>query len=176
MEANIWLAVKADGTLWAFGKDAHIYTGAPPSAFAIPIQIGINSDWISVRSSEYGILVGMGARYGHLLRKRDGSFWNLFVPGFTAGLPLTPLPARLQPLELPKKAVAGDIGGGTTAVVTLDGEVWALGTVLGEQKSYPWHRRWMHDLRMGKIFRTPAQPVRDQPWRIRNVEPGDPPK
>lgn len=176
VEDNIWLAVKADGTLWAFGKVAHIYTGAPPSAFAMPIQIGTNSDWLSVRSSEYGMLVGMGARYGLLLRKRDGSFWNLSVPGFTPGPPFTPLPARLQRLDLPTGAVAGDIGGGTAAVVTIEGEVWALGTVLGERASNLWLRRWMHDLRLGKIVRTPAQPVRDHPWRIRNIPPEDPPK
>jgi alpha-tubulin suppressor-like RCC1 family protein len=32
VDYNLWLAVKADGTLWAWGQLAHAYTGAPQSA------------------------------------------------------------------------------------------------------------------------------------------------
>ncbi len=162
---NIWLAVKADGTLWAFGKDAHLLTYVVLSASATPTQVGTNSDWASVSTG----------RLSHLLRKRDGSFWTLTRAYADWELKM------FRPLGLPKEAIGGDTGGGAFAAVTLDGEVWAQGAVLGERTSKDRilqfiarlgsRIRWLRDLgdRPEKVYR-------DKPWPVRNIDPGDPPK
>ncbi len=172
VDYNIWLVVKADGTLWAFGQNAHGYTGAPRSYSAIPGQIGTDTNWMSVASS----------RYGNVMRKRDGSFWKLSEESkFTPRPPSAPGSTLLQRLDLPTEAVAGDITGGATAAVTLDGEVWAQGVVLGERTGkdrmlqtiarFGSRINWLSDLgdRLEKVYR-------DQPWVIRSIEPDDPPK
>ncbi len=165
VDYNIWLAVKSDGTLWAFGQIAHAYTGAPPSAYATPMRIGTNSDWMSVSSS----------RYGHLLRRRDGSFCNMSTPDQSPGS------AKFQDLKLPANGVTADTGGGAFAVVTREGEVWASGAVWGERTGkdrilqtiarFGSRISWLRDLgdRPEKVYR-------DKPWPVRNIDPGDPPK
>lgn len=172
VDYNIWLAVKSDGTLWAFGQNAHGYTGAPRGSFAIPGQIGTDTNWVSVSSS----------RYGNLMRKRDGSFWKLSEESeFTPRPPTAPGSAPMQQLGLPKEAVAGDITGAATAVVMLNGEVWAQGVVLGERTGKD--RILQTVARLGSriswlsdLGARPEKVYRDQPWVIRNIEPGDPSK
>lgn len=172
VDYNIWLAVKSDGTLWAFGQNAHGYTGAPRSSFAIPKQIGTDTNWISVSSS----------RYGNLMRQRDGSFWKLSEESeFTPRPPSAAGSALLQRLDLPKEAVAVDIAGGATAAVTLDGKVWAHGVVLGERTAkdrilqtiarFGSKISWLRDLgtRTENVYR-------DKPWPVRNIEPDEPAK
>src|SRR5439155_1697793 len=74
---NIWLAIKSDGTLWAWGRNAHVLTGASASAGDAPSQIGTNTDWQACSCS--------GGGYYHVLRKRDGAFWVMDAPDQTYG-------------------------------------------------------------------------------------------
>ena len=163
VDYNLWLAVKADGTLWAFGQRAHAYTGALPTSFAIPKRIGTNTDWISVSAS----------RYGQLLRRSDGSFCFMTVTN------LNPGSVTFQDLNLPAIAVAADTGGGAVAAVTRDGEVWGWGAILGKQTSKDRLLQsiarlgarvsWLRDLgdHSEKIHR-------NEPWILRNTAPDDP--
>jgi alpha-tubulin suppressor-like RCC1 family protein len=155
VDYNLWLAVKTDGTLWAFGKDAHAYTGGLPSDFATPTRIGTNSDWMSVSTG----------RFGHFLRKRDGTFWRLgqfLGPGASD---------QLAPLDLPKDALDGDTCGGAVAVITRDGEVRAWGSALGERTSKVRLLDWLsnHGFRSGQ--RQWEKNQRDNPWSIHNIDP-----
>lgn len=61
-------AIKSDGTLWAWGREAHVFTGADASANSSPMRVGVDSDWRAC------------AHFAHhcpLFMKRDGSLWVL---------------------------------------------------------------------------------------------------
>jgi alpha-tubulin suppressor-like RCC1 family protein len=61
------LALKADGTLWAWGNDysGQLGDGATETSRSVPIRVGTDSDWIAV-----------GAGYAHSVGlKADGSLW-----------------------------------------------------------------------------------------------------
>jgi alpha-tubulin suppressor-like RCC1 family protein len=61
--------IKSDGTLWAWGRQAHFYTGAPnASANSSPVRVGTDSDWRACASFVQSCTVFM---------KRDGSLWVL---------------------------------------------------------------------------------------------------
>jgi len=161
---NIWLAVKDDGTLWAWGRNAYILTGAAQDACEIPTQIGNDTDWQSVCSSKGSL--------GHLLRKRDGTFWRIMNP-----LENNPRPVK-DKVALPPNIVAWSAGGGAIAAIAQDDEVWTCGAILGEHG--PKHR-FLHLAeevcwRLGwKVQWQYDRPriVRDQPWQLRNVDPSD---
>lgn len=161
---NIWLAVKADGTLWAWGRIAPYSTGAPESSTDIPVQIGTNTDWKCVDSSRGG--------YFHLLQKRDGSFWVMDAPTHDhASL-------CFRPVEIPRDSVAFDAGGGAIAVMTKNGEVWTWGTVLGYHPPKDRFKRALAELcwRFGwKVsWGVNQAPVtRPEPWQLRNLDPDD---
>ena len=38
-------AIKSDGTLWSWGREAPIYSGSAPGLIATPAQIGTETDW-----------------------------------------------------------------------------------------------------------------------------------
>ena len=113
---NLWMAVKSDGTLWAWGHHAQTFTGNR-SDWRTPVQIGRDADWVSVCSSADG--------WHHLLEKRDNSFWILESANDS------PVSVKLRKIELPPNVVASAAGGGAIAVVTQDGQVWTCGTLLG---------------------------------------------
>jgi len=160
---NLWLAVKSDGTLWAWGRDAHPFTGASPDACETPTQVGHETDWQSIRSSS-------GGGYD-LLRKRDGTFWIMDASHEDR-------PVKFSKVGLPPNIVAWDAGGGAVAAITRDGEVWTCGTVLGQHGTMyrfvgfaenlcwrvGWKVRWTYP---------PTRIVRAQPWRLRNFDPND---
>jgi alpha-tubulin suppressor-like RCC1 family protein len=61
-------AIKSDGTLWAWGREAHVFTGADATANSSPMRVGADSDWCAC------------AHFAHhrpLFMKRDGSLWVL---------------------------------------------------------------------------------------------------
>ncbi len=160
---NLWLGIKSDGTLWAWGKNAHLFTDAPQSACETPTQIGTNTDWQSVSSS-----IGGTFHLFHLLRKRDGSFWIMHAPNYSN--------MSFKRVDFPKDIVAFDGRSGTAAVLTRDGEVWTCGIVLGKQttKDKVWNflREQLYRLFGKKIpWQQPATITRDEPWQLRNVEP-----
>ena len=159
---NIWLAVKDDGTLWAWGRNAYILTGAAQDACEIPTQIGNDTDWQSVCSSKGGL--------GNLLRKRDGTFWRIINPSEN-----NPKPVKDR-VALPPNIVAWDAGGGAIAAITQHGEVWTCGAILGQHGSkyrflqsveglcwrLGWKVQWQYDR---------PRILREQPWQLRNVDP-----
>ncbi|HEX5221879.1 MAG TPA: hypothetical protein VFZ59_20105 [Verrucomicrobiae bacterium] len=161
---NIWLAVKADGTLWAWGRVAHIFTGAPETSADIPVQIGTNTDWRCVSSSRGGSM--------HLLQKRDDSFWVMDAPTYDHAS------VRFRQIELPHNIVAFDLGGGAVAAMTKDGEVWTWGTVLGYHSPKDRFMRTLAGLcwRLGwkvswGVNQTPV--TRQEPWRLRTLDQDD---
>jgi hypothetical protein len=160
---NLWLAVKSDGTLWAWGRDAHTFTGASPDACEIPTQIGHETDWQSIRSSR-------GGDYD-LLRKRDGTFWIMDASHEDR-------PLKFSKVGLPPNIVAWDAGGGAVAAITEEGEVWTCGTVLGQHRTMYRFVRFAEELcwRVGwKVRWRYESPriVRERPWQLRNVDQKD---
>ena len=160
---NLWLAVKSDGTLWAWGRHAHTFTGVSEDACETPTQIGHETDWQSVRSSR-------GGSYD-LLKKRDGTFWIMVAAHDDRSV-------KLSKVALPPNVVAWDAGGGAIAAITREGEVWTCGTVLGQHGTRDrflglaerlcwrlgWKVRWTYQ---------PTRIVREQPWQLRNIDPND---
>jgi hypothetical protein len=62
-------AIKSDGTLWAWGRQAHIYTGAPnANDDSSPVRVGTESDWRACAHFAQSCPVFM---------KRDGAIWVL---------------------------------------------------------------------------------------------------
>jgi alpha-tubulin suppressor-like RCC1 family protein len=162
---NLWLAVKTDGTLWAWGLNAYILTGANQDACESPTRIGHDTDWQSVCSSK-GSLV-------HLLRKRDGTCWRIINPAEHNPRPIKAMVA------LPPNIVAWDAGGGAIAAITQAGEVWTCGGILGEHgpkyrflhsaEELCWRLGWQAHFQDDH----PPRITRDKPWQLRNVDPGD---
>jgi alpha-tubulin suppressor-like RCC1 family protein len=161
---NIWLGIKSDGTLWAWGRNANVFTESPETC-ETPTKIGQETNWLSVWSS--------GRGFYHLLKKRDGSFWVMDSPGgYSTSF-------RLRKVELPRDIVASGAGGGAIALITRDGEVFTCGTVLGQHSQTDRLVRSLEALcwRIGwkvRLFHPPgAQFVRERPWNIPNVDPKD---
>ncbi|WP_026977687.1 T9SS type A sorting domain-containing protein [Flavobacterium tegetincola] len=84
------LALKADGTIWAWGQDDNNQTGNPPSSESqlSPIQVGTATDWIDVATSTGrtafalkadGTIWGWGANTGSLLVAAS-SVYSLSTP------------------------------------------------------------------------------------------------
>jgi len=161
---NIWLAVKADGTLWAWGRNAHFSTGAPETAADTPVQVGTNTAWKCVDSSRGGNF--------HLLQKQDGSYWVMDAPAYAhASL-------RFRPVEIPRDSVAFDAGSGAIAVMTKNGELWTWGTVLGYHSPKDRFKRALAGLcwRVGwkvswGVYQAPV--TRAASWQLRNLDPND---
>jgi hypothetical protein len=149
---NLVIAIKSDGTLWAWGRQATLFTGAKDAeSKTVPTQIGTDRDWQQCSS---------GAAFVTLMKK-DGSLWSLSPPDMIQ-------PAELKKIELQKDIVA--IGGGTRlgAVITRDGEVWTWGRVIGEGVTT--------FVRSGKDVVKVSEPklvVLQQPWQLSNVDPAD---
>jgi len=158
---NLWAAVRSDGSLWVWGRDAPGYTGTSQALGEAPARLGDEADWVSVSISRDNLL----------LRKRNGSWWQITPPDNGAGQIVT------VPLSLPGAALAGDTAAGAVAVVTPEREVWAWGTVLGQRSAkdktiafaggllrrFGWNTDWDQG---------PGDRVRcDTPWRIRNLDP-----
>jgi alpha-tubulin suppressor-like RCC1 family protein len=160
---NIWLGIKSDGTLWAWGRSAYMFTGASQDACETPTKIGQETNWLSVWSSASG--------FYHLLKKRDGSFWVMDSPGDSH------TSFKLTKLDLPRDIVASDANGGAIALITSDGEVWTCGRVLGQHSQTDRLVRFLETIcsRLGwkaQLFHEPgSRIVREKPWRIRNVDP-----
>ena len=161
---NLWLGIKSDGTLWAWGRNAHVFSRGAADDVEKPTQVGHDTDWQSIRSS--------GGGFYHLLRKRDGTFW---VMDASSGNHTS---VKLTKLALPANIVAWSAGGGAIAAITRDGEVWTCGTLLGQHGAKARLLRFLRDgcWRVGWKVRwdidTPRV-TREQPWQLRNVDPKD---
>jgi len=117
-------AVKADGTLWAWGDGSFFGRSGHRS----PARVGTDSDWVSV--SIGGTIFGTG---GHSVAiKRDGSLWawgdnNVGQLGDGTARNRT-APTRIGSSYLWAYASAGDLH---TVAVKTDGTLWAWGWNLG---------------------------------------------
>jgi RNA polymerase sigma factor (sigma-70 family) len=112
---NVVFVIKSDGTLWAWGYDAWIFTGTHGNNATLA-EIGTDNDWQACSCS--------GSHY-LLLMKKNGSLWSMRPPD-------SGKPAQLKQINLQKGVVAIGGGGGLGAALTRDGEVWTWGNVIGE--------------------------------------------
>ena len=112
---NVVFVIKSDGTLWTWGYDAWIFTGARGDNATLT-EIGADNDWqmCSCCGSHYLVLM-----------KKDGSLWSMSPSDFGK-------PAQLKRINLQKDIVAIGGGSGLGAVLTRNGEVWTWGRVIGE--------------------------------------------
>jgi len=165
------LAIKSDGTLWAWGLEARDYAGGSGNVSELkPLRIGTDADWQSCSS--------FGARY-HLLRKQDGSLWELNAPDYGSGKPAAGFPSlEFKRIGLQKDVVAFASGRGAIGVVlTRDGEVWTWGRVFGEvplqDRLWRFYGESMAGFGVKVAWRQPTPVTRQQPWQLRNVGPDD---
>ena len=162
---NIWMGVKSDGTLWAWGRIAHTFTGASTNSDELPMQIGRETNWLSVWSS--------GGGFTHLLKKRDGSFWLMDSPDPSRTT------MRLREIELPVGVIAVDIGGDEVAAITKEREVWAYGTVLGQRTLKDRFLESLQQLGRRRGWKigvgwSPMEKVRrEQPWPLQVIDAGN---
>ena len=156
------LATKTDGTLWAWGRQADVYTGAQTrTRNATPTQVGTNTDWRA--------LSGFSWLY-HLLSRKDGSLAALTAP--------IPKPLQVIPIPMRKEIAAFAAVGSERPVVvvlTRDGEVWTWGRILGE--TIPAKPGLQSLARFARRFHIQAdwgerKPVfRDEKWLLPNIDP-----
>jgi hypothetical protein len=87
--------------------------------------------------------------------------------------------ARLRKVDLLRNIVAWDVGSGTIAAVTQDGEVWTCGFLLGQHGSKYRLVHFAEELyrRSGRKLpgdfydsHTIPRIVREQPWQLRNED------
>ncbi|HLX68667.1 MAG TPA: sigma-70 family RNA polymerase sigma factor, partial [Verrucomicrobiae bacterium] len=143
---NVVFALNSDGTVWAWGMGAVLYTGVS-DAEANLTQIGNDTDWskISCRSR---FLV---------LAKKDGSIWTMSSPDYGK-------PAQPKQIDLKKNLVAIAGGSDLGAAVTSDGEVWTWGKTIGEDvMRFEGSGTNMHAIE-------PKFHVFEKPWQLSNRE------
>jgi alpha-tubulin suppressor-like RCC1 family protein len=154
-------AIKSDGTLWAWGRNAGIYTGTPIQLLnETPARVGTNSDWKTCSSSEY---------FYHVLQKKDGSLWALDASDYAFVNKTNYRPVALKPIYLKKDVVAfGATGRSIMGVaLTREGEVWTWGKVLGEYTSGNATLQSVADAIKWKTDRFQPKPImRSEPWLL----------
>lgn len=120
------LALKTDGTIWAWGQDNNGQTGNPPSSDSqnSPIQVGDANDWIDIGTSAGSTAFAL---------KADGTIWGW---GFNASSLLVPSSSVVsvgEPMQV--NAVNGFVKISVGAVHILaqktNGTLWAWGGGLG---------------------------------------------
>jgi alpha-tubulin suppressor-like RCC1 family protein len=120
------LAIRSDGTLWAWGDNELGQLGlgdvAPREE---PTQVGCDSDWVEVKSASYATLA----------LKADGSVWGwgTGVPG-----PMDALP-RLSPVPIDKASSWAQVQPGTDRCFALraDGHLFWWGHAIGWDRRRP---------------------------------------
>ena len=179
------VAIKSDGTLWTWGRHAHVYTESQnPALDATPTRVGTNGDWRSIAAC--------GLRWCQGLTKKDGSLWLMDASDFDVNRPHGPNKAvRFRRVELQKDVVAYTAGaahitapGGHLPIgvaLTRDGEVWTWGMMLGDPRSLGnglAYRAVKLANGLGYKGEPPdATPViRQTPWQLPHAEPDDLPK
>jgi RNA polymerase sigma factor (sigma-70 family) len=156
------LALKSDGTLWAWGRNAYRYTGETDlSRSATPHRVGNESDWKAI---------SRGGWFYHVLMKTNGSLWEIRLDPERENS--TPLPVEVRKIEIPGEIVAFTAGEGRPCGVAINdlGEVWTWGKVLGMQKPPKSSLQTLSRLarKLGwQVDWGAAKPiVREKPWRL----------
>jgi alpha-tubulin suppressor-like RCC1 family protein len=146
-------AIKSDGTLWSWGREANFYTGADTNLNATPMQVGTDSDWQSCASQPGG--------FYQLLMKKDGSLWAMDASDHRIVKPWSEYkPIKFVKIDLNKDIVAFVAGGDNMGVaLTRDGEVWAWGNVIGEHSSNAFRGP-------NHIHISPKYKIIDKPWQL----------
>jgi alpha-tubulin suppressor-like RCC1 family protein len=164
------LAIKSDGTLWAWGRFAYAFTGIKERSLgAAPIQVGTNRDWQAI--SRNGWLY-------QLLLKKDGSLWSMWADSGPSHKPL-----RIAPVNLTNGLIAFAGAGNRVPVgivLMSDGEVWSWGRVLGEHTPANGALQSLAKL-AGRLHQEvhwgESQPVtREEMWQLHIEEPSLEPK
>jgi alpha-tubulin suppressor-like RCC1 family protein len=170
------LAIKSDGTLWAWGQQAHVFTGdSDPATESIPTRVGTDSDWRTISDCTDWWCQG--------LTKKDGSLWFMDASDGKPNGPQSPFkPVRFRRVEFQKDyaayaagavhAAAPGVHGPIGVVLTRQGEVWTWGMVLGDP---PTLKSRSEALLAGvaslfsKISPPAPPPVfREKPWQLRH--------
>ena len=120
------LALKIDGTIWAWGQDDTNQTGNPPSNGTqnTPIQVGSASDWIDIASGTSSTAFAL---------KADGTLWGWGFNGASILVPSSSVVSVGTPIQV--NGVTGfvkmSVGGNHILAQKADGTLWAWGGGLG---------------------------------------------
>ena len=140
---NVVFAINSEGTLWAWGYTASLYTGVHGTEAALTL-IGKDNDWQKLSCC--------GSRY-LVLMKKDGSVWTMEYGK----------PAQLKRIRLQKDILAIGGGGDIGVALTRDGEVWTWGRTIGEDVM-KWNSSGKNSKQIDAKFH-----VFDEPWQLSNT-------
>lgn len=145
------MALKRDGTLWHWGRNAHLLGGIPATDMAKPRQFGTSSNWVAIH----------GGAYHGLARQADGIVWQLGRGNFSASG---------DPRQIDGSWIALAGGAEFSLGVAPDGSLWHWGNILGVTRGPGWLRQAYNELLrlLGRPnqMSQPAPPMRNVPERI----------
>lgn len=116
------LALKTDGTIWAWGQDDFNQTGNPPTSATqnSPIQVGTANDWIDISASNDATAFAL---------KADGTIWGWGFNAHSLLVPSSSVYSVGTPIQI--NGVSGFVkmsAGGTHILAQkADGTLWAWG-------------------------------------------------
>ena len=121
---NCTLAIKADGTLWAWGSNTYGQLGLGDKGQRIsPEQVGADRDWEAVSA---GLGESGGSKYYTLATKTDGTLWA-WGDNTYGQLGLGDTVQRTRPVKVGDKWKAVSAGALHAAAIRKDGVLWAWG-------------------------------------------------
>lgn len=118
-KSNFSLAIKTDGTLWAWGNNNYAQLGiGTPGNYTTPVQVGTDNDWLTVSA---GKVYSLGI-------KTDGTLWAW---GFNQNgeLGLGDFTSRIIPVQVGTATNWANISAGfeASAALTTTGTIWTTG-------------------------------------------------